>query len=50
MKYYKLNYSGTKWGLIDPSKVDLEDYNQVKLYDDKMNLVGIGLYPKQLDY
>ncbi len=45
-KYYKLNYSGTAWGLIDIEKVDIFDYNQIKLYDEKLNYIGIGLYNK----
>ena len=45
-KYYKLNYSGTAWGLIDIEKVDISGYNQIKLYDEKLNYIGIGLYDK----
>jgi hypothetical protein len=49
MKYYKLNNSGTKWGLIANNN-DLEfslkygNYKQIELYDEKLNLIGIGLY------
>lgn len=44
MKYYKLNYNGTAWGLIDIKLVNISDYKQVKLYDDSLNFVGMGLY------
>ena len=47
MNYLKLNGSGTKWDIIDVNKIDLKDYNQVKLYDEKINFVGIGLYKEK---
>lgn len=43
-KYYKLNYSGTTWGLIDISKIDKSSYKQIKLYDNNLKFIGIGLY------
>ena len=43
MKYLKLNSSGTKWINIC-NNINISDYNQVKLYDDNLNFVGIGLY------
>ena len=44
MKYYKLNYNGTAWDLIDLSKIKLSDYRQINLYDKGMSFYGIGLY------
>jgi hypothetical protein len=49
MKYYKLNNTGTKWGLI-ANNDDLEfslkygNYKQIELFDEKLNFIGIGLY------
>lgn len=44
MKYYKLNYTGTKWGLIDINKIDINDYKKIDLFDNDLNFIGIGLY------
>ena len=43
MKYLKLNSSGTKWININYD-INISDYKQVKIYDDNLNFVGIGLY------
>ena len=48
MNYYILNCDGTKWGLLTKegfdSMVNIEIYKQIKLYDNDLNFVGIGLY------
>lgn len=44
MKYYKLNFAGTAWGAIDTAVINLSDYKQIKLYDDNLVFIGMGLY------
>lgn len=43
MKYYRLNYNGTKWELLGKHYAK-RDYKQIKLYDDNLQFIGIGLY------
>lgn len=45
VKYYILNYEGTKWGLADIKSIhNLDMYKKIKLYDDNLKFIGIGLY------
>lgn len=39
-----LNRTGTNWDLIDVSKINIDDYKQINLYDDNLDFKGIGLY------
>ena len=41
MNYYKLT-NGIKWVLA--TNININDYKQIKLYDDNLEFYGMGLY------
>ena len=43
MIYYRLT-NGTSWNLVDTNNVNIDDYKQIKLYDDNLEFYGMGLY------